>query len=156
MVDFDAEVAESDDDDCNYELKRSPHLLDIRKQAVECLESFFFDKKYWAGGKISKQKLYSEEHILTVMETNLVDGLDVAYLCLETQKPQNFKFKGDTKKWEVELCYGVLKACPNRMIPKCFVGGILLVYLAVCQGVNYLDKLKEVNSTLKGNFSNTI
>jgi hypothetical protein len=31
-----------------------------------------------------------------------------------------------------------------------------LVYLAVCQGVNYLDKLKEVNSTLKGNFSNTI
>lgn len=142
-----------------YDLEASPHLNDIRKQAVECMEAFFLDKKYWAGGKIPKSKLFSEENVVAVMQTNILDALDVAYACLEEQKPQRYTTHQDgeeIKGWAIPLCYEVLKACPKRMIPKCFAGGILLVYLSLCQGINYLEKLKEVNATLKGNYNNTI
>lgn len=142
-----------------YELDDSPHVRDIRTQAVECMEAFFADKKYWAGGKIAKSKLYSEENVKTVMETSILDALDVAYACLLEQQPQSYKTHEDgeeIKGWSIPLCYEVLKACPRRMIPKCFAGGILLVYLSLCQGINYLDKLKEINATLKGKYTSTI
>jgi hypothetical protein len=145
--------------DSLYELEDSPHLSDIRTQAIECMETFFADKKYWAGGKIAKSKLYSEENIATVMDTNILDALDVAHACLAEQQPQSYKTHEDgeeIKGWSIPLCYEILKSCPLRMIPKCFAGGILLVYLSLCQGINYLDKLKELKTTLRGKYNSTI
>jgi hypothetical protein len=159
-IDLSGNDEESEDKDSLYELANSPHKVDIRTQVVECMEAFFADKKYWAGGKIAPKKLYTEENIITVMQTNILDALDVAYECLLEQKPQSHKITDDDgeemKGWDIVLCYEILKSCPRRMIPKCFAGGILLVYLALCQGVNYIDKLKEHNTTLKGHYNSTI
>lgn len=160
-----------DDKEFHYELSQSEHVDDIRLQAIECMDLFFVDKKYWAGGKIAKSKLFTEENIVTVMGTTILDAIDVAYLCLAEQQPQSYKTKErrmvqtddgleekevEIKGWMIQLCYDILKACPRRMVPKCHAGGILLVYLSLCQGINYLEKLKEVNATLKGKYNSTI
>lgn len=157
-MDIQAELT-SDDKENLYDLEASKYHNDIRMQAIECMWAFFADKNYWAGGKIPKSKLLSEENILAVMQTNIIDALDVAYACLEEQKPQRYithQNEEEIKGWEIPLCYEVLKACPQRMIPKCFAGGILLTYLSLCQGINYLEKLKEVNAALKDNYNTTI
>jgi hypothetical protein len=148
FIDDDEEVNEG------YDVSNSPHVADIRKEAIECMEIFFADKKYWAGGNISKTKLFSEENIQTAMSTNILDALDVAYECLAEQEPQSYTNR--EKGWAIELCYEVLKSCPRRMIPKCNAGGILLVYLSICQGVDYIDKLKKFNSKLSGSYNTAI
>jgi hypothetical protein len=135
--------------------------IDIREQAKECIALFFVDKKYWAGGLIPHKKLYSEENVLTVMQTNIVDAMTVAYACLETKMPENYKDMHESdgkirKDWDVRLCYEVIKSCSRRGIPKSCAGGILLVYLSICQGVNYLEKLKEFNSSLSKYYNSTI
>lgn len=147
---------EVDDYDSLYDLERSPHINSIREQAIDCMELFFVDKKYWAGGAISKKKLYSEQNIMTVMQVNILDAFTVAYDCLSEQKPQNY----DTskKRWEIELCYDVIKECSRRYIPKSNAGGMLLVYLAICQGVDYFSVLKQnnANALLHGKYIITI
>lgn len=145
---------EVDDKESSYELKDSLYLDEIRVQAIECMESFFVDKKYWAGGSISKKKLLCEENIITVIQTSVLDALDVAYACLTEQRPQSYKTINPG--WEVELCYETLKSCPRRMVPKCFAGGIMLVYLSLCQGIDYIEKLKEINTLLQGNYNSAI
>lgn len=141
---------ELDDDDGygedEYEINKSPFKRDIRIQAIECMDAFFVDKKYWAGGGVPVSKLFSEKSIITVMQTTVNDALDVAHECLECQCPQSY----DTKEsdWQVKLCYSVLGECSRRFVPKCFAGGILLVYLALCQGVDYIEPLKRYNPQL--------
>lgn len=139
-----------------YDLDKSPYIKGIKKQAIECMDLFFVDKKYWAGGAISKKKLYNDQNIMTVMQTNILDAFAVAYECLEMQKPQSYNIKG--KGWEIQLCYNIIKECSRKYIPKCCAGGILLVYLSLCQGVEYLQVLKQSNSNvlLHGKYTITI
>ena len=127
-----------------YDLEKSPHVKSIREQAIECMELFFVDKKYWAGGVIPKNKLYNEQNIMTVMQVNIQDAFAVAYECLIEQNPQ--RYETDKKGCEIELCFNTVKECSRRYIPKSNAGGLLLVYLAVCQGVEYLQILKQNNS----------
>jgi len=138
---------EKDDIDTSYNLNSSPYLCRIKNQAIECIDYFFCDKEYWAGGKISKSKLYKEEHIKAVMEMNILDALAIAYYCLENNIPDTVD--SSVKNWEIELCYDCLKQCANRYIPKCHAGGILLVYLSVCHGVDFIPTLKILGEIKK-------
>jgi hypothetical protein len=158
--DFDLDnLVVEDDNESVYNLKNSPHLKRIRKQVKECLSSFFHDKKYWCGGPIPPEKIFREENIIAVMYTTVADALEIAHKCLEYQEPQSF-IRGKEEEDEdigIIICYErVLKICPKRFVPKCFAGGIILVYLALCQGVDYLDKLKEINTLLEGNYNSVI
>jgi hypothetical protein len=147
-----SEDSEVYDDDGDYNISSSKFHDEIRRQAIECMDLFFCDKKYWAGGKIPRNKLYTELNILVVMQTSLIDAFDVAYMVLEEKKPQSYK-QIDRKGWDVYLCYEVHKQCVRRHIPKCFTGGLLIVYLAICQGVDCFEKLKQYNTSLHGKYS---
>jgi len=126
--------------DTSYDLSSSRYVQDIRQQAVESIDAFFVDKMFWAGGKIPKGKLYTEDHIQTVMEMNVMDALAIAHYCLERTNAEGCDC---TKKgWDIKLCYNTLEECARRIIPKCFAGGILLVYLSICCGVDFLPSLK--------------
>ena len=131
-----------DDIDTSYNLSKSKHVDKIRRLAVECMDHFFCDKNYWAGGTIAKSKLYKEEHVRTVMEMNVMDAFALAYYCLEHNPPDTIKTK--EKNWEVDLCYDALCECRARWIPKCHIGGIILVYISVCHGVDFLPTLKRL------------
>lgn len=137
-------------DEEDYDLQKTEYASVIETQARECMEVFFCDKQYWAGGAIAKSKLYRSEHVKVVMEMPLMDALAVAYYCLEKNSPDTLN---TTKKnWDIHLCYDCLKQCAKRYVPKCHIGGILLVYLSLCHGVEFisvLKKLKEIKQMLK-------
>jgi len=139
---LDQYIRGDDDIDTSYDLSKSKHVDKIRRVAVECMDHFFCDKCYWAGGKIPKSKLYREEHIRVVMEMNVMDAFALAYYCLEHNQPDTTNTK--EKGWEVSLCYEAHEQCRNRWIPKCHRGGIILVYLSVCHGVDFLPTLKKL------------
>jgi hypothetical protein len=139
--------APQQDLDAGYDLSSSKHVDEIRREAVECMSHFFADKTFWAGGAIAKSKLYREENIKAVMEMSVMDALAIAYYCLEKTPPDTVNTT--EKGWDVKLCFECLKQCARRFIPKCHAGGMILVYLAMCHGVNYvpvLKKLKEIRA----------
>jgi hypothetical protein len=138
-------VCQDDELDTGYDLSDSEYVPDIRKDALECMSHFFLDKEFWAGGAIAKSKLYKEDHVKVVMEFNIMDSLAIAYYCLERNPPDTVNTK--EKGWDVKLCFECLRQCASRWIPKSNAGGMLLVYLSMCHGVEFLPvvkKLKEI------------
>ncbi len=140
-----------DEIDTSYDLKKSKHVEEIRAEAIKCMTVFFKKKSHWAGGSIPKTKLFKEEHIRAVMEMNIMDALALAYYCLNKSKPDSINT--DQKGWDIELCYECIKECQNTLvdktdlrakIPKCHAGGILLVYLSMCHGVDFIPTLKKL------------
>lgn len=128
--------------DTSYDLRKSKFVDQIRKVAMECMDHFFCDKTFWAGGSIPKSKLYKEENVRIVMEMNILDAFALCYYCLENNAPDTVNTS--EKGWDIEICYGALDQCRNRWIPKCYIGGIILVNLAVCHGIDFLPTLKKL------------
>lgn len=143
----------SDDFDDGYDLSKSNYLDDIRRQAVECLLVYFCDKTYWAGGDIPRCKLLRDEHVKVVLGMSMMDAFAVAYYLLERQTPDGV----DTgvKGWETELCYEAYRECGRREIPKDKSGGILLVWLSVCHGIDFLPVLKRL-AEIRAAFPETV
>lgn len=137
-------IYDEDEIDTSYDLSSSEHIEAIRKGAVECMGHFFSDEVFWADKqKIPKSKLYREEHIKVVMEMTVMDALAIGYYCLEKNPPDTVDTK--EKGWDIELCYECLKKCSLRWIPKCYAGGLTLVYLSLCHGVNFIPTLKKLH-----------
>jgi hypothetical protein len=132
-----------DDIDTSYDLNTSKHVDAIIKAAKECMSHFFCDKHYWAGGSIPRSKLFREEYVKVVMEMNVLDAISLAYFCLNKNPPDTVST--GKKGWDVELCYECLQQCGVRFIPKCHAGGMLLVYLALCHGVDFLPTIKKLS-----------
>jgi hypothetical protein len=137
-------ILEEDELDTSYDLTESEHVEAIREQAYECMDLYFKDKVFWADQqKIPKSKLYREEHIKVVMEMTVMDAFAIAYYCLEKNPPDTVKT--EDKAWDIKLCYESLKECTSMGIPKCHAGGMMLVYLSVCHGVNFIPTLKRLH-----------
>lgn len=126
-----------------YNLAESLFVGDIKKQAQECLLFFFKKKKFWAGGSINPVHLLNERAVKAVMETTVIDAIDIAYRSLKQCEPENW----DTlqEHWDIELVKGILADCAKTGIPKCFAGGLLLVCLEQCHSVETLRRLEKFN-----------
>lgn len=136
--------------DIGYSLSVSKYSLEIRKEVVKLMKSFFKDKFYWAGGVIPKNKLLKEEYIKIVAEMNTLDAYAIAYYCLDKNIPEGV----DTshKDWQRLLCYGIECDCKSRKIPKWHASGMMLVCLALCYGIDFLPvlkKLHEIRATIQ-------
>lgn len=128
----------------SYDLSKSKYTVDIRNDVVQHMTRFFQGKKHWAGGPISKSKLFKEEHIKAVMEMNLMDSFAVAYYCLAKNPPDTVDTS--VKQWDIELCFESLKHCYAKDVPQCHAGGMVLVYLSMCHGVDFVPTLKKLNT----------
>jgi hypothetical protein len=137
------EKAHNDEDiDTSYDLSKSKFVNRIRTSVITWMDVFFKGESYWAGGSIPRSKLFKEEHIKVVMEMNVMDAFAIAYYCLERNPPDTVNTK--EKDWDVDLCYGAYCRCDLFNIPKCHKGGMVLVYLSVCHGVDFLPTLKRL------------
>lgn len=132
-----------DDIDTSYDLSKSKYVNRIRLVAIEYMDRFFCNKTFWAGGAIAKSKLYKEDHVRLVMEMNIMDAYALAYYCLERNVPDTVDTQD--KNWTIKLVYEAHDECRNLKIPKCHTGGILLVYLSVCHGVDFLPTMKKLS-----------
>lgn len=133
--------SQDDSDDVGYDLSKSEHIEEIRAEAMDHLRRFFMKKPYWAGGRIPKRLI--DSHIDVVMTMRMADALAIAHYCLKKNPPDTV----DTCKpdWDIELVYSFLTECKNSGTPKCHAGGMLLAYISLCHGVDFLPTLRNIN-----------
>lgn len=137
------EGVEDDDIDTSYDLRKSKFVDRIRLVAVHAMDRFFHKKLFWAGGTIAKSKLFKEEHIRVVMEMNIMDAYALAYYSLEKNPPDTVDTQ--EKNWNFKLVYEAHSECRELGVPKCHIGGILLVYLSLCHGVDFIPIMKKLS-----------
>ncbi len=110
-------------------------LKDAKSVAKKHIQTFFSDKKYYFGGEIGEDILFSPRNISTVLNTDISTGVLEAYEKIE-RCPDIVVEEDDTiLSDDVRLVMSVFKECSIREIPKQFAAGLLLMYLELCEGI---------------------
>lgn len=107
-----------------------------RNMAVKYIGQFFKDKEYFKGGEIPQDELFSNTSILTVLNYNIEDAVDVAYVALKPllKKEQNSIGKQEVS-CDIRIVVGILKMLCVSCIPRQFAGGLMLLYLKFVEGL---------------------
>lgn len=129
MLEFDSEVEEIQDiilDEEALVLFRE----EMNNNAEAALLNFFEDKEWYCGGKIPKSELINCRTISTVCNTDIVSAVTMVYPLLDGDECTDDKIPSD-----VQLVIELIMECARKKIPRCFVGGIIVVYLELCEGV---------------------
>lgn len=100
---------------------------DIKQLARDYLSLFFTNKVNHKGENIDKDVLLSERNVSLVLNMDICGGMPLVYEALDMCQSNK-----DTQ--DVELVLGLLRECANLCIPKCFVAGLVGVYVEICKG----------------------
>ena len=111
-------------------------LKDAKSVAKKHIKTFFYDKKYYFGGEIGEDILFSPKNISTVLNTDVSRGVLEAYKKIERCPDIVIEEDNDAiLSDDVRLVMSVFKECSIRDIPKQFAAGLLLMYLELCEGI---------------------
>ncbi len=126
--------------DLTEDIVNSDYVADIIALTKQHIEAFFKDRQLHCGGSIPQHILNSLKRISKVMNTDIGDCIDLAYVALEkTIDPDELE---DAEKFgtvtdDIKLVRSCLDVIAQAGVPKCFAGGILLMYLEFCEGVDF-------------------
>ena len=110
------------------------HVKSLKEIGKNSLLNFFQGKQMHYGGEVSKATLKSVRTINRIMTTDIIGGVDRAYLSLSLGRFGTERNKNGLRK-DMQLILDILKECSSLKIPKCFRGGILLLYIELCHGI---------------------
>jgi hypothetical protein len=119
-------------------------LVAIKEDATEivtdCIIRFFVDKKMHYGGPIPQRLILSRNYIKLVANATICDCIDRAYEMLKNCGLNCESSEGLVAE-DIRLVIGILEKCNKKHIQQRFAGGILLMYLEFCEGldVDYID-----------------
>lgn len=130
---FDDEVSFEEEVDVS-ELEISETFENRRKTARRCVETFFEEKELFCGGEIPNNMLLAPDRISMVASTDVCTAIETAYAALEDQAEIDEKTEFVTD--DIRLVLNVFTECKNKKIPKEYAGGILLLYLEFCIGID--------------------
>ena len=109
---------------------------DINKLISEYIIKFFVDKEMHYGGPIPVKMLLIEDYIRIVARHDIAASVDKAYFFLSKSGKYDGVFKNENfVEDDVGLVLKILDKMRVSGIPKCFRGGILLMYLEFCEGI---------------------
>ncbi len=114
-------------------------LTDIFARTTYYVDSFFQDKCMHCGGAVPKHLLHNPKRMSKVVNTTISESVDQAYNALEkTIDPEELKkaeqFGNVTD--DIKLVNETFNMLANFKIPKCFAGGIMLMYLEFVIGID--------------------
>jgi len=98
------------------------------EDAADFLTRFFEGKRWHCGGPIPKAVLLCDRHLQMVLRLEMNDCVDLFYEALGV--PKRF-----TRK-ETKLLSSLLDEAYQKSIPKHHTGGLVLVYLRLCIGLD--------------------
>lgn len=107
--------------------------------AKRWISLFFATKEMHCGGPISDRVLLSKRYIDLVLNTDLILAVEVAYAAMEVDRRRNKK-AGPVAKMggianDIQWVITFLNHCGQMKLPPAFIGGTMLVYLEVCEGI---------------------
>jgi hypothetical protein len=115
-------------------------LLDTFKKDVPKLAQYYIDKffegkeMYW-GGPVPRRYLHSEHYVDMVLNTDVCEGVSLAYLLLKGEEQEVDLDKDEDIPSDVKKVVELHTECARLNIPKCFCSGITLMYLELCCGM---------------------
>jgi hypothetical protein len=118
------------DEDDDLDFYSSPFHDDLREYATDCIENFFKNMMMYCGGKIPKSLLFTEKRISSLFNLDIVQAVDLAYEATNSVSKDN-------KLKDIMLVNETLKLLAKSGIPKYFAGGMLLMYLEFCEGIDF-------------------
>ena len=108
---------------------------DLGQFVSECIFNFFCNKEMHYGGPIPPKMMLTDNYIKLVASSNTCNDIDRAYALLAktgiNTEAENENLVSD----DVRLILQVLDQCVAARVPKCFRGGIILMYLELCEGI---------------------
>lgn len=120
----------------------SDFLLDANYLASNYIKSFFDNKKDKHGGEISSDLLNCKKRVSVVLNTNIIDSLKRVYSVLGnyikiTEEDISFAKKTGDVTQEIKLVNETLKSLYEFGIPQQFAGGMIILYLEFCEGIDF-------------------
>lgn len=110
----------------------------LRILAKQYMIYFFADKEMHCGGKITESFLFQPRRLYAVMNMNFCKAVDKAYNCMKSDLDEDYLQRCvDQGKLspDVEKVIETLDMLGAARVPQQFLGGMLLLYLELCEGV---------------------
>jgi hypothetical protein len=107
----------------------------------QMIERFFNKRELGSGGPITKNLLFSPEHV-DLLKIKMIPAVDIVYAALSRVKTLA-KTKYD-EHVGIRLIPKVLHAGARRNIPHNFIPGILLLYLELCENCEWRHLLNGI------------
>lgn len=110
---------------------------DIQQLAKDHIKRWFADKEMACGGPIPDRMLYTARHLTQVLNTDICDGVDVAYnaICESEEMEMKAFYEGGVSE-DVEVVLWFMHQTSSMGVPKVFQGGLLLMHLDICLGID--------------------
>lgn len=109
-----------------------------REFLTDCIARFFSDKQMHCGGAIPKYLVCSPNRVEMVLNTNLLDGVDKAYIAMRDMvsydEEMDSRYTGEVTE-DVRLVTDALGVLARCGVPQRFAGGVMLLYLKYVKGV---------------------
>ena len=144
---------DSDDQDMPEEIQAINILSDMGVQTVSDFKkdtedlakyyiNVFFNNKISKNGNTTKDLTKCPHSLSTVVNTSIISGVQRAYKALNnyiivTQEDMNKAKKDGDVTQEIKLVNETLKSLHKAGVPQQFAGGMMVLYLEFCEGVNF-------------------
>lgn len=115
---------------------------DVIDLAKGYMQGFFEDKTLHCGGNIPRSLLLTHSRISTVLNYDIIKGVEVAYEALELHMKisnadlETSKASGEVTE-DIKLVNETLNLLSRCGIPQQFAGGMLCLYLELIEGVSF-------------------
>lgn len=115
-------------------------IEDAGEKVGDCIKRFFSDKKMHYGGPIPEKLITSHNYLKLVANAEIGPCVDRAYEVLK-DCPINCESTDGFVADDIRLVISIIRKCYKKQIPQNFVGGLILMYLEFCEGldVEYID-----------------
>ena len=100
---------------------------------AKSITTYFSDKRWYGGGPIPYEMLYTIRNFRLINNIALIDALELA---LKSVKDQKFMAQSKVKKKDQEpFLLKIIRDCERKRIPQDHIGGLLIMYLELCERV---------------------
>ena len=111
------------------------HLESLKQIGKMCLELFFKNKEMHYGGPVSRASLNSPLTMEIIWNTEVADAIQKAYAAMKKAGYGRGRSINGIRE-DMQTVIDIQEECSEMRIPKCFRGGILLLYLELCLGID--------------------
>lgn len=109
---------------------------DVKKLAREYISRFFEGKEMYCGGNISSRTIHAPGYVSLVIRTDVGRAVDQAYQAMRQSSIIDSDADENNISEDMRTVLKILQECSALQVPKRFAGGIILMYLELCMGVD--------------------
>ena len=113
-------------------------LKNVQAVVTDCIDAFFKGRQLHCGGDIEEDVLHCPAYVSMVMNTDVSRGVDVVYDVMQRSRAA---VSEETKQ---DFVIRLLDSCAPMGIPKCFSGGLMLMYMELCLGTDLRPSLESL------------